>query len=374
MYSPMRALSCVFLPLVAIMIASVKGDSNPDLIQVPGGALVPASSVYTIPENAYIFALGNETRVVDADGNVLHSIVSSSASSDSTVTPRDTALEPFNGWVTYAYWDNSNGPSIISAFSATWVVPPLPATDHGQTLYLFNCVEGPYILQPVLRYYAGSWTVASWWGPGANGAYFKSSDVDVSVGQTLTGVIALTGDSNSVYNYTSSFQGLTGSSIGTTSSIPYVWAAVTLETYATDPYGSDYPVGTTTWTNINTQLLSGATPSVTWTTQTNWPQGDLSTTVTTQGATKAVVVTHYPQPVELMKYCTDVQFGGSCETTYYPSAALVPVESVDGIECFANFTSPYAASISSAEGLTNGFTCFLYPCVFFFEILYLRFY
>jgi hypothetical protein len=45
------------------------------------------------------------------------------------------------------------GFSLISSFTATWEVPPLPETDHGQTIFLFNAVQNysNTILQPVLQ-------------------------------------------------------------------------------------------------------------------------------------------------------------------------------------------------------------------------------
>jgi hypothetical protein len=61
-----------------------------------------------------------------------------------------------------------------------WTVPPAPATQSGQTIYLFNGMQDsvPMILQPVLQWGAlqvgggNSWTVASWYGADIAGSAF----------------------------------------------------------------------------------------------------------------------------------------------------------------------------------------------------------
>jgi hypothetical protein len=77
-----------------------------------------------------------------------------------------------SGWIAYTYWNNGTGNSITS-FETTWEVPPPPASDSGQLIYLFNGIQNygsNYgILQPVLQWGtspAGGgpyWAVASWY-------------------------------------------------------------------------------------------------------------------------------------------------------------------------------------------------------------------
>jgi len=42
-----------------------------------------------------------------------------------------------SGWIAYAYWLNTTGKP-VTGFQTTWNVPPAPATDNGQTIFLFN--------------------------------------------------------------------------------------------------------------------------------------------------------------------------------------------------------------------------------------------
>ncbi|KAJ7836272.1 hypothetical protein B0H14DRAFT_3460836 [Mycena olivaceomarginata] len=54
-------------------------------------------------------------------------------------------------------------------------------------------------------------------------------------------------------------------------------------------------------------------------------------------------------------FCTDINYGGSCVEVVEP-ASTVPYNG----GC-ANTTPPFTKSISSAHGVTDGYTCFLYP-------------
>lgn len=76
---------------------------------------------------------------------------------------------------------------------ATWGVPPTPATDDGQTLFLFPGLEDindvQSILQPVLQWYTpGPWAIASW-NCCLNGIAVESTPLDVSPGDTILGTI-----------------------------------------------------------------------------------------------------------------------------------------------------------------------------------------
>ena len=78
--------------------------------------------------------MGDEIHLKDTNDNVIHT-----AQNDQSHTRRDTVGSNLNlvahdeesGWVAYASWFNTGLP--ISSFTTTWSVPPVPATDHGQT-------------------------------------------------------------------------------------------------------------------------------------------------------------------------------------------------------------------------------------------------
>ena len=177
-------------------------------------------------------------------------------------------------------------------------MPAVPAADHGQTVFLFNSIEpasGNAILQPVLQYGGSAagggayWAVASWYLVGDQTYY--TTPIQVSVGDSLNGVITLTSASGSSYNYVSSFSNIAGTTLTATGAAELVWATETLEAYGvTSP--SDYPTGSTIFSAINLSTSSG-TPSVTWNPVSDSEDG-LITTINIQGATDAELTINYP--------------------------------------------------------------------------------
>ena len=238
---------------------------------------------------------GNEVRLIDAAGKLIHS--AKNDGSDPRANEKGV-LPQQSGWVAYAHWYNSGG-SPIKSFVTTWTVPPAPRTYHGQTVFLFNSIEPASfnaILQPVLQYgpsaAGGSayWTVASWYVVGSQAYYTKLARV--AVGQSLQGVITLTGStSGGKYNYVSSFSNVGGTTLTLSNAAQLVWATETLESYNVVT-GSDYPQGSTVFSAINIKTTAG-TPSVQWTPVSD-SADQLSTTVNVQGATGAKVTIKYP--------------------------------------------------------------------------------
>ena len=104
-----------------------------------------------------------------------------------------------SGWITYASWTRPAGQH-VALFKTAWTVPPPPATQSGQTVFLFNGIQNSsMIYQPVLQWgpsAAGGgnyWAVASWYADGQTGHSFYSSLVRVNPGDVLVGVMAITG-------------------------------------------------------------------------------------------------------------------------------------------------------------------------------------
>jgi hypothetical protein len=86
------------------------------------------------------------------------------------------------GWITYAWWLNDSG-SPISQLSTQWTVPPEPAVQAGQTVFLFNALEDAQnndLVQPVLQWgvsHAGGgpfWAVGSGYIDTGGHAYFSN--------------------------------------------------------------------------------------------------------------------------------------------------------------------------------------------------------
>jgi hypothetical protein len=177
-----------------------------------------------------------------------------------------------SGWISYAYWSNNSGQP-ISSFRTTWVVPPEPATQSGQTIFLFNGIQNAtMIYQPVLQWgpsAAGGgnyWSVASWYADGQGGQAFYTSPVRVNSGQVLAGIMTLTSQSASGFSYNCQFQGVANTGLPIQNVEQLTWCAQTLEAYSVQ-HCSDYPdCQLTSMRNI--AIACGATtPAITWTAQ-----------------------------------------------------------------------------------------------------------
>ncbi len=177
-----------------------------------------------------------------------------------------------SGWIAYTYWNNGTGNSVTS-FKTTWEVPPPPANDSGQLIYLFNGIQNygnNYgILQPVLQWGTspaggGSyWAVASWYVT-SQGAAYHTGVVKVNPGDSLVGVMTLTGKSGSLFNYTSAFQGIPGTTLPVQNIAELLWCNETLEAYGITDC-SDYPNTLyTPFTGITIQT-GNSQPTLDWT-------------------------------------------------------------------------------------------------------------
>ena len=132
-------------------------------------------------------------------------------------------------------------------FKTTWVVPPAPSTQSGQTIFLFNGIQNStMIYQPVLQ-----------WGPSAAGGekllgggemdadgqagqLFDSQLVQVNTGNTLVGIMTLTSQSGAQFSYNCQFQGIANASLPIQNVQQLTWCIETLEAYGIN-HASDYP-------------------------------------------------------------------------------------------------------------------------------------
>lgn len=101
-----------------------------------------------------------------------------------------------NGWVESASMTTGTPQKSYGALIADWKVPPQPYADDGQVLYLFpgfEDIEDPQtsILQPVLGWYQGQWTIASW-NCCLSGIATSSAAVNVKTGDVIYGSITST--------------------------------------------------------------------------------------------------------------------------------------------------------------------------------------
>jgi len=94
-----------------------------------------------------------------------------------------------DGWVA-SQWSKSAAP--IGTIRADWTVPDAPASAGDQVIYFFPGLEpaatGDTILQPVLGWYGGGWTIASW-NCCRDGVTWHSAQIAVAPGDTITGTV-----------------------------------------------------------------------------------------------------------------------------------------------------------------------------------------
>lgn len=117
-------------------------------------------------------------------------VVGSSGSEKKTTAAAPPPL-PFSGWVESA---NTADYGPLNWISANWKVPTAPAVDVGQTIYYFPGIQpignAPTytILQPVLGWNSGQWTIQSW-NCCAEGTAVNSPAQVVNAGDTIYGYV-----------------------------------------------------------------------------------------------------------------------------------------------------------------------------------------
>jgi hypothetical protein len=245
-----------------------------ELVLTPGG-MRPRSRVHRIQPDAILDGMGGRHRMLHASGRELADFGMIEPLPESEpLMPRNVVHRPRgevpalgSGWISYAYWNRS---ATITSFSTTWVVPPAPASDNGQTVFLFNGIQSStMIYQPVLQYgpsAAGGgsyWSVASWYADGQGGQAFHSTLQRVNPGDVLTGVMTLTNQAAQGFSYNCQFQGIANSGYAI-QNVPELWQCVeTLECYGMTK-ASDYPAGKTGMASIDIQT-GNTDPGVVWT-------------------------------------------------------------------------------------------------------------
>jgi len=97
-----------------------------------------------------------------------------------------------DGWVENASITTGSPTKSYGALIANWTVPAQPSAEDGQVLYYFPGFEDinntQSILQPVLGWYQGQWSIASW-NCCINGVTTNSPAVNVTSGDEIYGSI-----------------------------------------------------------------------------------------------------------------------------------------------------------------------------------------
>src|SRR6266487_356328 len=249
-----------------------------EYVLTPGG-LRPKSRVYKIEVGYALDVADRRLRVMSPSGEVLAELGTlPQRPPGRPLMPRNVVhpllaagLKPAfgGGWITYASWSNNTG-TPVSAFATTWTVPPAPSTQSGQTIFLFNGIQNSTaIYQPVLQWGSSAaggcnyWAVASWYADGQGGQAFHSQLIQVNPGDTLVGVMTLSGQSGSSFSYNCQFQGIANSGLPIQNVQQLTWSVETLEAYGITRC-SDYPdTDIITFRGINIQIGS-STPTLSW--------------------------------------------------------------------------------------------------------------
>lgn len=257
---------------------NVRGPQARQKMVITPGGLRPIENVHLIESGYHVSGKNGLLRKIEtASGRVIQEF--GPINTEKAITRkalreqrRSIAPQPLTDqWIVYAGWTNGTG-NPINYFATEWQVPPPPASQDNQLIYLFNGMEDAaytVILQPVLQWGASPigggnyWAIANWYvGAPSSGLALHSPLIPVNPGDLLTGVMTLTSQSNGQFNYLSSFTGyavdLPVQDIG-----ELVWAVQTLECYRLAQF-SDYPATLMTAMNGIEIKTGGQEAAIQW--------------------------------------------------------------------------------------------------------------
>ncbi|MCE1058439.1 hypothetical protein LU646_11165 [Pseudomonas alloputida] len=182
-----------------------------------------------------------------------------------------------DGYAGLVFWDldlhRSQASERISHFSSELIVPPEPILqDPQKVIFLFNGLQTSLknktekaILQPVLTWKKGSWTVSSWY---VNGVRDKPKEVkvicntkpiSVASGDKLVGVMTSEIDTYGFY-YSCEFEGLPGSGLELVSPFDLTLSLLALEAYGVTSCES-IPPKNLRFSNVQLTTTSSLKPS-----------------------------------------------------------------------------------------------------------------
>ena len=277
-----------------------------DLVLTPGG-LRPASLVHEVPAGHTVDETGGRVQVHDPSGAVVRDLgVVARRPEGVPLMPANVAHPPAvdpsfgSGWIAYASWSNNTGKA-ANFFATTWTVPPAPATSSGQTIFLFNGIQNStMIYQPVLQWGSSAagggayWAVACWYVDGQGGSALHSTLVRVNPGDTLVGIMKLTGQSPQGFSYSSEFEGIANTSLAIQNVEQLTWLCETLECYGITKC-SDYPSGETQMKAIKVET-GNSHPAMTWTATNAVTDCGQHATVVSSSSTDGEVDLFYATP------------------------------------------------------------------------------
>ena len=257
-------------------IKKQKMKSAEDQVLTPGGFLRLKSDVHLVEPGNVLRLTDGRLQKLDPSRRVLADFGAI------RLPPKDMLFMPHQevpklrkvpglgeGWIVNSGWSNNTG-NPITSFSTTWIVPAPPTTQSGQLIYLFNGIQNSaMIYQPVLQWgnngaFGGNyWVVASWYADGQSGAAYHTQPVQVNPGDVLVGIMTLTNQSGTSFDYNCEFQGIAQTSLPFQNIPELGWCCETLEAYWLSKC-SDYPAAVyTAFQGIDIQT-GAVNPTLNW--------------------------------------------------------------------------------------------------------------
>ncbi|MBV8256034.1 MAG: hypothetical protein JO154_25790 [Chitinophaga sp.] len=270
-----------------------------DQVLTPVG-WVAKTQVHHIETGEYLSGEGNRLRRYDRNGKVLEDYGAMEQNARQTPFYPDNSkgkgvLPLGSGWITYTYWTN-NSASAISYFNTNWTVPPAPAVNSGQTIFLFNGIQNSdHILQPVLQWgpsAAGGgayWAIANWYV--GNSAIY-SNLIRVSPGTNLQGLMTLLSGGSSTGSYKSAFVGYSSIDLNVYNIPTLYWAAESLEAYGVATC-SNYPNTTSTRLSGIDLRVGGVQAPLSWSVANAVTDCGQHANVVSQGTPNGIVDIYY---------------------------------------------------------------------------------
>jgi hypothetical protein len=276
------------------LLSLLVGTSLATPVETSAVAEPSVGNVYAIPAGGSVRAVNNAVQILNANGAVVQSV-------DASDAPPTTGVTPLLGdSITYAEWHDPTFASHIDSFNTSWVVPPNPASDDGQTLFYCHAMYSPqpgspkHAIEAVLQYGpseagggAKSWNTALWYRN--KNQIFYTPAIATTPGATLEGSISLVSNVDGIFSYMASFGDGQGLTIATT--LEMMGVLNTLDINAVQQ-ASDFPATPTVFRKINVGVVAEANPSIIWNTQSNLTYG-ITTVVNVEGAKNAKVTMSY---------------------------------------------------------------------------------
>jgi len=353
------------------------------MVLTPGGWKHKAN-VHRIELGCHVSAAGGRLRKIDtASGRVVADFgeIASGKGPNRKARPRaakkgvQPSPESDSGWTVYSDWANGTG-NPLSYFSSSWEVPPAPASNDGQLVYLFNGLQtsdtGDYILQPVLQWGYNSdemdggayWVINNWFVVGET-ATVGSTFVKVTPGTVLQGIMTLTGQSGANFNYQSVFTGYPQCDLSVTDISELAWAAETLECYSLTEF-SDYPnTALTAFHDIEIKVRTAAgdvdTP-ITWTPNAVYTDNGQQCLIVSNDNPGGDVYLYYENVQQSLYFVTDKSTFGRDEVTdviasgggRFPNAFWVELEGYTLDQLSIDESSPLTPALSGAFKSVTG--------------------